>query len=64
MADPGRRMRDVSASAYGMGRVLNDRNRLYLEVDLTGIPPDYLPNPLESKDFSHKGYRISRMWWV
>lgn len=56
LADTGRRMRDAPTSDYGVERVLNDRNRLYLEVDLTGIPPDYLPNLLESEGFSHKGY--------
>lgn len=56
MADTVRKMRDVPTSDYGMGRVINDRNRLYLEADLADIPPDYLPNPLESKGFSHKGY--------
>lgn len=36
--------------------VLNDSTRLPLEVILTAILPDYLPNPLESGGFSHKGY--------
>ncbi|NXP90240.1 NF7O factor, partial [Passerina amoena] len=38
------------------GGVLNDSTRLYPKVILTAIPLDYLPNPLESGDFSHKGY--------
>lgn len=39
-----------------MGRVLNNSTRLYLEVILAAVPPDCLPNPLESGGFSHKGY--------
>lgn len=39
-----------------MGRVLSDSSRLYLEVILTANPLDYLPIPLESGGFSHKGY--------
>ncbi|KAL2299363.1 hypothetical protein Nmel_014018 [Mimus melanotis] len=60
-ADSGRRLRDVSGSQIGM-RVLNDSTRLYPKVALTAIPLDYLPNPLESGDFSHKGYSDIRSW--
>ena len=56
MTDPGRRLRGVSGSEFGMRGVLNDSTRLYLEVILTAFPPDYLPNPLEPGGFSHKGY--------
>lgn len=46
MADPGRRLRDVLGSQFGMGKVLNDSTRLYLEVVLTAIPLDYRPQSL------------------
>ncbi|NWT21374.1 A33 protein, partial [Vireo altiloquus] len=48
LAGPGRRMRDVSGSEIGDGRVLNDSTRLYMEVVLTAISVDELPNPLPS----------------
>lgn len=47
------------------GTILNDSTGLYPILVLTAIPLNYLPNPLESGDLSHKGYsdiRCGRAW--